>query len=97
MATLKTLCEQDPYDPENSRYYIGKFVKRMNHDAAKLKLINTNFSNPHGLSDKANKSCAQDICRLTYECIKIPLVQDVVKRFKYESNCVFDWNPQRAP
>jgi D-alanyl-D-alanine carboxypeptidase len=30
----------------------------MNLEAAKLKLQNTSFSNPHGLSDKANKSSA---------------------------------------
>lgn len=30
----------------------------MNHESAKLKLSNSSFSNPHGLSDKANRSSA---------------------------------------
>ena len=55
---LKDQLEVDPYDQENSRYYVKRFIKRMNHEASKLKLMNTSFSNSHGLSDKANKSSA---------------------------------------
>ena len=42
----------------------------MNHEAAKLKLSNSSFSNPHGLSDKANRSSAQDVTRLTFAALK---------------------------
>mmetsp|Transcript_12542 Transcript_12542/g.19576 ORF Transcript_12542/g.19576 Transcript_12542/m.19576 type:complete len:119 (-) Transcript_12542:1496-1852(-) len=56
--TLKETCEGDPYEAECSKRHIARFVKRMNQEASKLKLINSSFSNPHGLSDKANKSSA---------------------------------------
>lgn len=58
ISTLKDQCESDPNDPENSRKYVARFVRRMNQEAGKLKLVHTSFSNPHGLSDKANKSSA---------------------------------------
>jgi len=55
---LKENLEADSYDPVISKQYVKRFVKRMNAEALKLKLINTCFSNSHGLSDKANKSSA---------------------------------------
>jgi D-alanyl-D-alanine carboxypeptidase len=58
LTTLKDQCEQDPYDPDVSKSWMARFIKRMNQEAAKLKLVNSSFSNPHGLSDKANKSSA---------------------------------------
>jgi D-alanyl-D-alanine carboxypeptidase len=58
LTTLKDQCEQDPYDPDSSKSWIARFVKRMNKEAASLKLVNSSFSNSHGLSDKANKSSA---------------------------------------
>jgi D-alanyl-D-alanine carboxypeptidase (penicillin-binding protein 5/6) len=67
---LKEEVEKDPYDQESSRTAIKRFVKRMNLEASKLKLSNTSFSNPHGLSDKANRSSAQDVIRLTIEAMK---------------------------
>ncbi len=38
----------------------------MNRIAKILILKNTSFSNPHGLSDKSNKSSAEDVSRLAY-------------------------------
>jgi D-alanyl-D-alanine carboxypeptidase len=58
LTTLKDQCEQDPYDPESSKSWMARFIKRMNKEATTLKLVNSSFSNPHGLSDKANKSSA---------------------------------------
>lgn len=42
----------------------------MNRAAAKLNLKNSNFTNPHGLSDKANHSSAFELARLCAHCIK---------------------------
>jgi D-alanyl-D-alanine carboxypeptidase (penicillin-binding protein 5/6) len=42
----------------------------MNREAARLKLKNTNFTNPHGLSDKANHSSAFELARLCSHCMK---------------------------
>ena len=95
-TTLKEYCEQDPYDPEVSKKHIAKFIKRMNQEATKLKLVNSSFSNPHGLSDKANKSSAQDVVRLTYVALKYPIISEIIKNSYYESNVVFDWSPKRS-
>jgi len=58
LQSLRDFCEKDPTDPEFSKACIIRFVKRMNFENQKLKLSNSHYSNPHGLSDKANKSSA---------------------------------------
>jgi hypothetical protein len=51
----------------------------MNRAAAKLNLKNTNFTNPHGLSDKANHSSAFELARLCSHCMKnSPLFAELV-------------------
>ena len=42
----------------------------MNSFANHLKMKNTNFNNPHGLSDKKNKSTSNDIAELCYYGMK---------------------------
>jgi D-alanyl-D-alanine carboxypeptidase (penicillin-binding protein 5/6) len=42
----------------------------MNKFAKYLNLNNTKFSNPHGLPDKKNKSCSNDISYLCYYAMK---------------------------
>lgn len=69
----------------------------MNQEAGKLKLVHTSFSNPHGLSDKANKSSAQDVVRLTFTALKYPLFCEIIKKFQHESKTVFDFNWKRQP
>lgn len=75
---FREACERDPYHPESSKYYIQRFVKRMNLEAQKLRLINSTFSNPHGLSDKANKSSAQDVVRITVAALKYPVFAEII-------------------
>ena len=41
------------------------FLQEMNRYCHALGLVNTNFNNPHGLSDKNNKSSAADIGKLS--------------------------------
>ena len=52
--------------PVNFEYghdeYILAFVQEMNRQARKLKLDKANFSNPHGLSEKANHASPSDMC-----------------------------------
>lgn len=50
----------------------------MNDTAKTLRLTNTNYSNPHGLADKANKSSATDIQRLAFQALKNPLFKEIV-------------------
>lgn len=45
---------------------LKEFIKEMNKVAQKLGLKNTNFANPHGLSEKGNKSTAAELGRIAY-------------------------------
>lgn len=80
---LKDNLEADPYDEQNSRIYMIKFIRRMNQEASKLRLCNSSFSNPHGLSDKANKSSAQDVTRLIFAALKYPLFCEIINKYSY--------------
>ncbi|KAL4472032.1 hypothetical protein ABPG72_007081 [Tetrahymena utriculariae] len=56
------------------------FVKIMNQEAQKLQMRNTQYSNPHGLSDKGNKSSAIDYGKLCYAAMSsFALFRQVVK------------------
>lgn len=44
---------------------MARFVKEMNKLSKTLSLKNTSFSNPHGLSDKGNRSTASEIGKLS--------------------------------
>lgn len=92
---LKDHLEVDPYDETVSRMYIVKFIRRMNKEAMNLKLCNTSFSNPHGLSDKANKSSSQDVVRLIFAALKYPLFCEIINKYSFTSNVVYDWDAQR--
>ena len=67
----------------------------MNYENNKLKLSHSNYSNPHGLSDKANKSSAQDMVRLSFNALKFPLFVEIVSKFQYESKAVYDYDRKR--
>jgi len=70
---LKEKLRGDPSDvPEPGPKIPGikRFVKEMNRLAAKMNLKNTNFNNPHGLSDKANHSTAYELGRLCCHCMR---------------------------
>lgn len=62
----------------------------MNHEAIKLHMKNSSFSNPHGLSDKANKSSANDMLRLAMAALKYDLFKEIVNTYLHHSNVVFD-------
>lgn len=96
LTKLKELIERDPYSPEYSNLHIKLFIKRMNHEAAKLKMTGSCFSNSHGLSDKANKSSAQDVCRLSTCALKYPLFREIVNLVSYTSRHVFDYGNDQA-
>ena len=49
---------------EASRICVNRFVKEMNKLAYKLGLKETKYINPHGLSEKGNKSTARNLSRL---------------------------------
>ena len=54
----------------------SQFIDQMNQKANELGLINTFFSDPHGL-DQNTRSNAKDLARLTEEIIKNPLLKKI--------------------
>jgi D-alanyl-D-alanine carboxypeptidase len=60
------------------------FVKEMNKHVQRLHLKNTKFTNPHGLSDKGNRSTAHDIGILAFQCLKDPIFSKIVSTKKYD-------------
>ena len=52
----------------------------MNANAARLKLSNTRYANPHGLPNKSNKSSAFDVCRLARQAYRYPLIAEIVAK-----------------
>ena len=60
------------------------FIREMNLQVKALFLKNTKFTNPHGLSDKANHSTAYELCKIASHAIRVPLIATIVntKEFK---------------
>ncbi|CAK70730.1 unnamed protein product (macronuclear) [Paramecium tetraurelia] len=56
---------------------MNRFVRQMNENAMKLGMRDSQFSNPHGLSSKANKSTASDMCRMSSAYLKIPVLKQI--------------------
>lgn len=90
--SLKKAIEKDPFNVESTKVYVSVFVSRMNSEAKKLKLQDSCFSNPHGLSDKANKSSAQDVNRLTKKAMEYSLFKEIISKQVYISKTVFDYD-----
>jgi len=73
---------------------VHEFVREMNKTAIKLGLRSTTFTNPHGLSEKGNKSTAQDLGKLGYHAMGIKLIQDIVSTKFYETT-VFKYTGEK--
>ncbi len=61
-----------PADAPKTQDPLIRFVAEMNRTAARLGLKNTQFTNPHGLPDKAHYSSANDLFRIACAASKIP-------------------------
>ena len=61
-----------------SKDSIESFASAMNSKAKELNLINTNFTNPTGLSDEMQYSSAEDIALITKEAFKYPLIKEIL-------------------
>jgi len=55
---------------ENTSVYVNEFIKSMNLKADELELIQTRFSNPHGLQNAMNVSSAKDVLLLCLQATK---------------------------
>lgn len=68
------LARADVEDPAS----YAAFIDKMNTTAQRLGMVNSKFTNPHGLTDKDHKTSAKDLCLLTLEALKDPLFCQIV-------------------
>ncbi|HUP79769.1 MAG TPA: serine hydrolase [Pirellula sp.] len=55
-----------------------RFMEQMNETARELNMLQTNYVNPHGLTDKAHLSSATDLARLARAALELPRFRDYV-------------------
>ncbi len=60
------------------------YLAQMNKLSKKIGMQNSNFVNPHGLSNPDNYSCAEDLCRLCGYCMENWQFRAVVGVRSYE-------------
>ena len=70
------------------------FIEAMNQKAAELELIDTHYSNPHGLSHSNNLSSAYDVARLCITAMKNEIFRKIVRKKEYTCT-VFQGNRLR--
>lgn len=61
---------------------VNAFVDLMNDTALKLGLVNTHFTNPHGLDDSEHYTTAKELALLASYAIKNPVFFDIVSTYK---------------
>lgn len=62
---------------DDARSY-DRFIEQMNAAARELKMLNSSFVNPHGLTDKAHLSTASDLAKLSIAALELPRFRDYV-------------------
>ena len=62
---------------------IKYFLDSMNKTASDLKMRSTYYANPHGLTNKNNKSTARDIAKLSIMVLKDDIIKQIVSNKKY--------------
>jgi D-alanyl-D-alanine carboxypeptidase (penicillin-binding protein 5/6) len=58
---------------------LARFVTEMNSTAKNLGLTETNYLNPHGLSEDGHRSSARDLTKLAWTAMQNPLFRDYVQ------------------
>lgn len=81
-AKKSKLIAQLPQNP------MQEFVKEMNKLALKLNLKTTCFTNPHGLSEKGNKSTVSDLGKLAFHALEIPLIEGIGSTQSYNAQVI---------
>jgi D-alanyl-D-alanine carboxypeptidase len=65
------------------------FIKEMNAVVPKLHLKHTRYTNPHGLSDKANHSTANELAQISAYAMKHPLFREIVSTKQHHTRETF--------
>ncbi|MDP4132821.1 MAG: D-alanyl-D-alanine carboxypeptidase family protein [Bacillota bacterium] len=63
---------------------VDKFIDLMNKRAKELGCKNTNFTNPHGLTDENHYTTAQDLAIIAKKAMEYPTFREMVKTKYYE-------------
>lgn len=63
-----------------------QFINLMNEKAKSIGALNTNFTNPHGLSHKDHYSTAYDLALITREAFKFEEFEDIVSAKSYNAH-----------
>jgi D-alanyl-D-alanine carboxypeptidase (penicillin-binding protein 5/6) len=63
---------------------VSAFADLMNQRAKELGAENTNFVNPHGLTEDGHLSTAYDLAMIAKGCMENPLFRDICKRPSYK-------------
>ena len=61
------------------------FIKEMNAVVPRLHLKHTKYTNPHGLSDKANHSTANELAQISVYAMRHPLFKEIVNTKQYHT------------
>lgn len=61
---------------------VENFARMMNEKAESLGLVNTHFSNPHGLDDKEHYTTAADLARITGEALDNDVFRSIVSTYR---------------
>lgn len=70
---------------ENVGGSVEAFVSMMNEEARSLGATNTNFVNPHGLSDDNHYTTAYDLYLIFNEAVKNELFQEIIHMTSYQT------------
>ncbi len=63
---------------------IESFAELMNKKAKESGALNTNFVNPHGLSDSNQYTTAYDMAQIMKQAVKIPQFREIFSKRRYE-------------
>ena len=64
---------------------VDAFVQMMNDEAKALGATNTNFANPHGLTDENHYTTAYDLYLIFNEAIKYDFIQEIIHMTEYQT------------
>ena len=64
---------------------VDHFVEMMNQEARRLGATNTNFVNPHGLTDDEHKTTAYDLYLIFNEAIKYETFREIIQMTSYQT------------
>ena len=68
--------------------YVKYFLKEMNEIASQLKMANTNWDSPHGLTNRENVTTASDLFKLCEKAMYVPLLREVMAKKVFTCNAM---------